>query len=104
MKLVQKYSFNSKLYCCELTRKLDELCEYTINHPRYKNYIVDTRDLWKNCFAVRAQGRTIGTIEIDNNNKIIRISIAKDLVGEDKQFPANVQEKVEKYIGEVLEI
>lgn len=104
MNLEKKYSTSSKEYYCNLTRKLDELCGYTVDYPRYKHYIYDTRDLWENCLAIRIPGRTTGSIEMNKNNVITRISFATDLIGDTKQYPDNIYREMEKYIGVELEM
>lgn len=104
MKLEKKYDQNNGEYYCELTRKLDELCGYASNSPRYKHYICDTRDLWDKCFTIRVPGRTTGSIEVDTNNVITKISFSTELVGDLKQYPSNVYEEVVKYIRETLEM
>lgn len=104
MKLEKKYNQNNGEYYCDLTRKLDLLCGYTVTNPRYKHYICNTRDLWDGCLAIRVPGRTTGSIEIDTNNVITKIYFSTELVGDIKQYPSNVYEKVKKYIGETLEM
>lgn len=104
MKLEKKYGQNNGEYYCDLTRKLDELYGYTISIPRYKHYIYDTRDLWCNCLAIRVPGRTTGSIEVDNSNKITKISLSSDLIGDIKQYPSDIYRKIEDYIGLTLEM
>lgn len=104
MKLEKKYGQNNGEYYCDLTRKLDELCSYTISIPRYKHYIYDTRDLWCNCLAIRVPGRTTGSIEVDNSNKITKISLSSDLIGDIKQYPSDIYREIEEYIGLTLEM
>lgn len=103
MKLEQKYNQKSDEYYCDLTRKLDDLCGYTVKkHPLYKNYILDTRDLWSNSFAIRVPGRTTGSIKVDKNNVIVEIVFATELVGTDNIYPSNVYQEIEQYIGLTL--
>ena len=104
MKLEKKYNQSNGEYYCELTRKLDEVCGYAVNHPRYKHYICDTRDLWRNCLVIRVPGRTTGSIQVDKDNVITRISFAMDLIGNVKQYPENIYGEVDKYIGVALEM
>ena len=103
MKLEKKYNKNNKEYYCDLTRKLDDVCGYTVSNPRYKHYIYDARDLWDKTLAIRVPGRTTGNIEVDNNNIITKISFSTELVGDIKQYPSNTDIKMEKYIGIALE-
>lgn len=104
MKLEKKYNQNNGEYYCDITRMLDELCGYAIRYPRYKHYVCDTRDLWNNCFAIRVPGRTTGSIEVNTNNVITKISLSSELVGDIKQYPSSIYKEVEKYIGETLEM
>lgn len=104
VKLEKKYSHNDGEYYCDLTRMLDELCGYTVRHPRYKHYICDTRDLWDRCLAIRVPGRTVGSITINENNSIESIAFLSDLVGDLKQYPSNIYQKIELYLGITLEM
>lgn len=103
MKLEKKCD-RHKEYYCDLTRLLDELCGYTMINPRYKHYICDTRDLWDSCLAIRVPGRSTGSIEVDPNNVITKISFLNEMVGDVKQYPPYVYGEVEKYIGITLEM
>lgn len=102
MKLEKKYNQNNGEYYCDLTRKLDLLCGYTVTNPRYKHYIYDTRDLWDNCLAIRIPGRTIGSIEVDTNSVITNISFYTDLL--DGIYPTNIYGELEAYVGVTLEM
>lgn len=104
MKLEKKYNQNKGEYYCDLTRKLDDLCGYTVSNPRYKHYICDTGDLWENRFAIRVPGRTVGSIKIDKSNFIEEIIFSNDLVGDLKQYPPNIYQMVEAYLGKALEM
>lgn len=104
MKLEKKYNDNNKEYYCDFTRMLDELCGYTVSYPRYKHYVYDTRDLGDNCLTIRVPGRTTGSIEVDTNNVITKISLSTELIGDIKQYPSSIYKEVERYIGETLEM
>lgn len=104
MKLEKKYGQNNGEYYCDLTRKLDELCGYTVSNPRYKHYICDTRDLWCNYLAIRVPGRTTGSIEVNSNNVITNISFSTDLIGDIRQYPTNIYRELEVYFGMTLEM
>lgn len=106
MKLEKKYKQNNREYYCDITRKLDELCGYTDKCSRYKNYIYDTRNSRCDCLAIRIPGRTTGSIELNANNEIVKISFCEDVVGEDKPYwyPSNVEQEMEQYTGISLEM
>lgn len=93
----------SKEYRSDLTRELDKIS--CISSRQYCNmfhhYILANEWCMKNkCLAIRVPGRTVGGIWIDDNNKILKISI--DL-NSNMNYPDNVNEIMEKYVGEILE-
>lgn len=104
MKLEKKYDQNNGEYYCDLTRKLDEVCGYAVSNPRYKHYICDTRDLWCNLLTIRVPGRTVGSIKLNESNSIEAIAFSTDLVGDLKQYPSNIYQDIEMYLGITLEM
>ena len=93
----------SKEYRSDLTRELDKIS--CISNRQYcsmfRHYILADEWCMKNkCLAIRVPGRTVGSIWIDDNNKILKISI--DLSAS-LNYPDNVNEIMEKYIGEIVE-
>lgn len=104
MKLEKRYDENNGEYYCDLTRKLDDLCGYAVSNPRYKHYICDTRDLWYNYFAIRVPGRTVGSIKVDESKSIEEIAFSNDLVGDLRQYPSNIYQEIERFLGIALEM
>ena len=49
----------------------------------------------------QSPGRTVGGIWIDDNNKILKISID---INSNMNYPDNVNEMMEKYIGEIIKV
>lgn len=101
MKLEKKYDQNNGEYYCDLTRRLDELCGYTVTNPRYKHYICDMRDLWDNCFVIRIPGRTTGNIVVDKNNVITKVVY---YTKSETLNLSNIHKELERYIGMALEM
>lgn len=53
------------------------------------------------CLAIRVPGGTVGGIYFDNSNVITKIVIDTDYVV--KTYPANINELIQKFVGEVIE-
>lgn len=104
MKLLLTRDYSKNEYCCDLTRELDEVSG--ISNSQYYNlhhhYIL--ADEWcreGKCLAIRVPGGTVGGIWIDDNNVITDIIVDRNYVV--KTYPENVNERMEKYIGEIVE-
>ena len=110
MKLKSESNFGGrKEYHCELTEELDKLCELDIDEDNwFRNYLLDTRDVWDNCLAIRIPGRTTGGVYLDENNIITSCIIDKELCGDDSnkpyRYPSNTNEILKKYIGVKIEL
>ena len=111
MKLVCVSNFgNRKEYHCELTEELDKLCGLDTEDEDniFRNYLLDTRDVWDNCFAIRIPGRTTCGVYLDENNIITKCIIDKELCnGNSKKpyyYPISINEFLKKYIGVKVEI
>lgn len=94
----------SKEYRSNLTRELDEISCISSKHysDSFHHYILANKWCLDNrCLAIRVPGRTVGGIWIDDNNKILKISIDLNTL---LNYPDNVSEIVEKYVGEEIEI
>ena len=116
MKLRAESNFgNRKEYHCEITDELDKLCGFSDNSDEddmfkciFRNYILDTRDVWGNCLAIRIPGRTTGSIYVDENNIIIKCIIDEDCIGDSTKspyhYPSNTNEILKKYISVKLEL
>lgn len=103
MKLERRKSLWEE-YRCDLTRELDNLSGILKLHyyDMFHHYIL--ADEWckkEKCLAVRVPGGTVGGIYFDDNNVIIKIVIDTNYVV--KTYPSNVNELIQKYVGEVIE-
>lgn len=87
---------------CELTDLLDteaKLTKFTV----FKHYImIDDMSLKERCLPIRVPGGTVGGIWIDENNVITKISIDTNYVV--KTYPNNINEIVQKFIGQTIEL
>ena len=89
-------------YYCDLTRELDTLAKLD-GSEFFKHYIfIDAMDKSSEWLAIRVPGGTVGSIRVDANNTILKIEIDTKYVI--KTYPDNVNEIIQKYIGEVLEV
>lgn len=110
MKLTQKGKHKKSMpeYRGGLTLKLDELFQgRTIENIGYVNYIVDDRKLGKDnglyWLAIRMPGHTVGSIGVDDNDVIVSCDIAERCIGDDKEYPTNVNEVLATYVGTKIE-
>lgn len=46
MELIHKNSWSKDEYYCPVTEKLDELIGVSSKSHHFKNYLLDTRDIW----------------------------------------------------------
>lgn len=69
-----------------------------IGHIISKKYLLDTRDIWDNTFAIRIPGRTTGAIRLSDDNVIVECVVS------DERYPKDTNEILEQYIGETLDI
>ena len=104
MKLTIKKATLDGHYVCELTEMLDDLAGISKRdtYDIYFHYIlIDTCFKKDNCFPIRVPGGTVGGIWVDDNNIITKIVIDRDYVV--KSYPEDVEQQVQKYLGEVIE-
>lgn len=90
-------------YRCDLTKELDNM--YGISRFKYYDmfYHYILADKWckdKKCLAIRVHGGTVGGIHFDNNI-ITKIVVDTNYVV--KTYPTNINELIQKFIGEVIE-
>lgn len=93
-----------KEYRCDLTRELDNVSGISKLHyyDMFHHYIL--ADDWckkEKCLAIRVPGGTVGGIYFDDNNVIAKIVVDANYVV--KTYPSNMNELIQKYIGEVIE-
>lgn len=103
MNLQNKNHFTYDEYVCELTKELDILAKI-LDYRKcgFYHYIVaDDYCKKEKCLAIRVPGGTVGSIWIDHNNVITKIVVDTDYVV--KTYPDNVNEIIQKFIGEVIE-
>lgn len=103
--MILKDKYNTYQYTCNLTHKLDQSARFNERYQYcryYKHYLLDYRDKegFYN-FPIRVPGRTVGWMWVDKYNKIVKISIDKDYAA--KTYPDDLDEKLQKYIGEKIE-
>ena len=103
MKLQQRI-LGCKEYRCDLTKELDDISG--ISKQRYydmfHHYIL--ADEWcknQKCLAIRVPGGTVGGIHFDNNSIVTKIVIDVNYVV--KSYPKNINELIQKFIGEIIE-
>jgi hypothetical protein len=104
MQLKVRRSTRFQEYRCDLTNYLDSLAglsEQTSYNLFYHYILADDHCRKEKCLAIRVPGGTVGGIWIDDNNTITKIEIDTDYVV--KSYPDNVNELVQKYIGEIVE-
>lgn len=104
MKLDNRRTVLNHEYTCNLTKELDSLAKLTDKefYDVFYHYIV--ADAWckdKKCLAIRVPGGTVGGIWIDDNNIITKIVVDTDYVV--KTYPSDVNEIMQKFVGEVIE-
>ena len=106
MKLQQCISKCQK-YRCDLTKELDKISNiskqhyYGMSYHYYHYILVDDWCKNEKCLAIRVPGGTVGGIYFDDNNIIVRIVIDTNYVV--KTYPANVNELIQSFVGEVIE-
>lgn len=104
MKLHNRRETLKDEYRCELTRELDSLAKLNekSHHDFFYHYIL-ADDFYKRekCLSIRVPGGTVGGVWIDDNNIITKIVVDTDYVV--KTNPNNVNETIQKFVGEVIE-
>ena len=89
-------------YHCDISEYLDKQAGIESN-SRWKHYVLaDTYCLKEQCLAIRIPGGTVGGIWIDDNAVITKIVVDTDYVV--KTYPENINELLQEFIGEVIEI
>ena len=104
MKLNSRKTVVNYEYTCELTKELDSLANLTDKefYDIFYHYILaDEYCKKEKCLAIRVPGGTVGGIWIDDNNVITKIVIDTDYVV--KTYPSDINEIMQKFVGEVIE-
>jgi hypothetical protein len=105
MKLVNKYP-NSKYsemeeYFCDITSELDKLAGINADGC-WKHYILaDRYCINEKCLVIRIPGGTLGEICFDDNNIITKVKVDTDYVV--KSYPIDVNEQIQKFVGQKIE-
>lgn len=104
MKLDNRREYLKDEHRCELTKELDFLAK--LSESEYYNFFYHyiLADDWckkENCLAIRVPGGTVGGIWIDENNVITKIVVDTEYVV--KTYPSDVNELIQKFVGEVIE-
>lgn len=91
-------------YRCDLTKELDDMSGISKQHyyNMFHHYIL--ADEWcrnQKCLAIRVPGGTVGGIHFDDNSIITKIVVDTNYVV--KTYPVNINELIQKFIGEVIE-
>lgn len=103
LKLERRESVSEE-YRCNFTRELDNISGISKLHyyDMFHHYILANEWCRKEkCLAIRVPGGTVGGIHFDDNNVITKIVIDTDYVV--KTYPTNVNDLIQKFVGEVIE-
>ena len=93
-----------KKYRCDLTKELDDISGISKQHYYDMFYHYILADEWcknQKCLAIRVPGGTVGGIHFDDNDVITRIWIDANHVV--KTYPTNVNEIIQRFVGEVID-
>lgn len=104
MKLANSTEWCKTQYRSALTLELDSLSgisKYEYYELFYHYIEVDDLSIKDKCLGIRVPGGTVGGIWIDDNNVITKIKIDTDYVV--KTYPNDVNQRIQKFIGETLE-
>lgn len=104
MKLINKYP-NSKYsrmkeYFCDITYELDRLANIKPDTHR-KHYVLNDYVNDEHCLPIRIPGGTLGGVWLDDDNVITKIHVDTNYVV--KNYPADVNEHLKKFIGQKIE-
>lgn len=88
-------------YRCKLTKELDSLAKLSESKYFYHYIVADNWCKKEKCLAVRVPGGTVGGVWIDDNNVITKIVI--DTTYTVKTYPDNINDVIQKFVGEVIE-
>lgn len=88
----------------ELTKELDTLAGFSSNEDNlFKHYVlIDKLSSIDKQYAIRVPGGTVGYVKVDDNYIIRMIHVDLDYVV--KTYPHNVNETIQKYVGQLLKL
>ena len=104
MKLERRRILCGEEYKCDLTKELDDISNISKDrhYDMFHHYILANEWCKKEkCLVIRVPGGTVGGIWIDDNNIITKIIVDTDYMV--KTYPDNVNDIIQKFIGEVIE-
>lgn len=104
MKLDNRNECFKEHYTCELTKELDllsKMSEQTWYDIFHHYVLVDDLSRKEKCLAIRVPGGTVGGIWFNENNIITGVEVDTNYVV--KTYQSNVNELIQKFIGEVIE-
>lgn len=105
MKLERRCEWNKTDFRCDLTYALDSAAslDQMPCYDLYHHYIlVDAIALKEKAIPIRVPGGTVGTIWIDEHNKITMVQVERDYII--KTYPSNTHEIIAEFIGKTIEI
>lgn len=91
-------------YICDLTKELDDMSGISQKnyYDMFHHYIlVDDWCRNEKCFAIRVPGGTVGGVYFDDNNIITKVVVDTNYVV--KTYPVNINELIQKFVGEAIE-
>ena len=97
--------YEEQEFVCNLTRELDKVSGIAADqhYSLFHHYVLADEQCMNNkCLAIRVPGGTVGGIWIDKNNMITKIVIDTNYVV--KTYPDDVNDLMEKYIREKIEV
>lgn len=95
-----KYEIMGQYYC-DISKFLDYQADIE-SDSRQKHYILARNYFLKErCLPIRVPGGTVGGIRIDSNNVITKIVVDTGYVI--KTYPKNINDLMQKFVGEKIE-
>lgn len=89
---------------CEITKELDSLAGFNASEDNlFKHYIlIDKLSEIDKQYAIRVPGGTVGYVKVNADNVIRMIHVDLDYVV--KTYPHDVNTKIQKYVGQLLQL
>ena len=100
MKLNKRNKCSTNEYICKLTKTLDSLAKLDEYPNWFRHYILTYgAQEGKRWLRIKVQGKIIGAILVNADNTIIKITLDPYF----NAYPDNVNELIQKFVGEVVE-